>query len=368
MTTGLLPDVDHVGRRSRLAERLSAADIAALVVTGAANVRWLTGFSGSNGQALVDADGAVTLITDGRYAERAATEAHGVEVVLDRDWIGAVASLAAASGLGRLGFEPHHVTWLAGEQLTARLGEQGIGAVPIDGAVEALRVTKDAHELEALRRACEITVRGFDLLWERVAPGWTERRVATFLERAFVDLGAEAPAFATIAAAGPNSAVPHHAPTARSLQPGDLLKVDAGARVAGYHADMTRTVAFGDPGSRWRDLHALVVAAQQRGVEAAVDGASAAAVDAACRDHLTAAGHGEHFLHGTGHGVGLDIHEAPAVAKGSTATLGPRTTLTVEPGVYLSGRGGIRIEDTVVVTPDGPATRLTGAPRDLLVL
>jgi Xaa-Pro aminopeptidase len=230
-----------------------------------------------------------------------------------------------------------------------------------------MRVVKDDCEIEALRRACAISQDALAALLPEVTPGLTETQVAARLEYLMREHGAEAPAFETIVAAGENSAVPHHAPTARALAAGDLLKIDFGARVAGYHADMTRTFVLG-PAAAWQsELHALVDAAAAAGRAALAAGASVPEVDDAARSVITAAGQGEHFGHGLGHGVGLEIHEAPLIGYASTGILAAGTPVTVEPGVYLPGRGGVRIEDTLVVRPGG-AESLTTAPRDLVEL
>ena len=192
-----------------------------------------------------------------------------------------------------------------------------------------------------------------------------------------VDLGAEGIAFDTIVASGPNGAIPHHAPAGREFERGDLITVDCGARYEGYHADMTRTVALGQPAPWQREIYELVAAAQLAGVAAAVPGTDVADVDAAARDLIEAAGHGGHFQHGLGHGVGLEVHEAPIMGYGRTGRLADRVPVTVEPGVYLPGLGGVRIEDTLVVRAGtaqtdalaaGPAQLLTTTTRDLLVL
>lgn len=359
---------DHAGRRDRLREVLRRRELPAVVVTSPVNVHHLTGFRGTNGQLLVAADGAEALVTDHRYHERAAVECPDLELLLDRDWMARTIDFARQQAAGTVGFEAGHLTYTAARELIERLEAASLTASATDGLVEGLRVVKDDAEIDRLRRACAITVDALEETLAWVAPGRTERQVATLIERTMVDLGAEAPAFVSIVASGPNSAIPHHAPTDRVLTHGDLLKLDIGARVDGYHADLTRTVALGDPGEELREVHAHVVVAQQRGVEAAVAGATTGEVDAACRDHLASVGLADHFVHGTGHGVGLEIHEAPAVAKGASATLRPGTAITVEPGVYLPGRGGVRIEDTVVIRPEGPPERLTAAPHDLRVL
>jgi Xaa-Pro aminopeptidase len=200
----------------------------------------------------------------------------------------------------------------------------------------------------------------------------TERELAIALERAMTDLGADGLAFDTIVASGPNGAIPHHVPSARRFAAGDMITVDCGARYQGYHADMTRTVVLGPPAPWQQDIYDLVAAAQAAGIEAAVPGADVRAVDAAARDLIAGAGHGAHFQHGLGHGVGLEVHEAPIMGYGRTGTLGDRVPITVEPGIYLPGQGGVRIEDTLVVRAGtetaAPQELLTTTTRELLVL
>jgi Xaa-Pro aminopeptidase len=366
---GAVPPADHVGRRQRLRERVVALGLDALLVTSPVNVRWLCGFTGSNGQVLIAAAGADEdrLITDARYEQRAATEAPGLTVELDRD---PIAVCRRRQRGGYLGFEAEHLTWAQGQRFTEQLTEDAGGAVAATtGEVEGLREVKDAHEVALLERACEVTTSALAwLLDEHVAPGRTEQKLARLLEHRFVDLGAESPAFDSIVASGPNAAVPHHAPSDRPLQDGDVLTIDCGARVGGYHADCTRTVAIGHLAAPLDAVYDVVRRAQSAGRAAVEAGHPSEDVDAAARAIITDAGYGERFVHGTGHGVGLEIHEAPAVARGARATLCAGMTLTVEPGVYLPGTGGVRIEDTVVVTEDGPARTLTEMTRELRIL
>lgn len=236
---------------------------------------------------------------------------------------------------------------------------------PAGRPVERARETKDDAEIAALRRACAISVEALAGLLDGPLVGRSEREVARDLENRMLDLGAEAVGFDTICAAGENSAIPHHAPTARRLGTGDLLKIDFGARVDGYHADITRTMVLG-PAADWqREVHGAVRQAQALGVAALVEGAEVAAVDAAVRADLASSGQLEHFTTGLGHGVGLQIHEDPFFAATHPGRLTDRTVLTMEPGVYLAGRGGVRIEDTVCVTPGAPEV-LTPAPTELL--
>jgi Xaa-Pro aminopeptidase len=245
---------------------------------------------------------------------------------------------------------------------------------PLGRAVEELRMVKDDAEIALLARACAITGAAFDEAVPWIAAGMTERELAVLIERAMVDAGAEQPAFDTIVASGPNGAIPHHTPAGRAFVPGDMITIDCGARYGGYHADMTRTVVLGAPAGWQRDLYALAAAAQRAGIEAVRPGAPVAEVDAAARGVIAEAGHGEHFSHGLGHGVGLEIHEAPMLGRGRPGRLADRVPITVEPGIYLPGRGGVRIEDTLVVRSGAAAARdlltttRTVTPRDLLVL
>ena len=362
-----LPVADHRRRREHLRERIVAADLDAMLVTEPVNVRWATGFTGSNGQVLLRTAGDDVLITDARYDERASVEVPDLERILSRDPV--QVAIDTLSAPYRLGFEAEHLTWAAGERLRQRIAEAGASAEATTGEVEALRAVKDEHEVALLADACRITTDALTwLLATQVQAGVTERELARLLERRFVDLGADAVAFDTIVASGPNAAIPHHAPTGRPLAAGDVVTIDCGARVGGYHADCTRTFALGHLDAPLDEVYEVVRVAQAAGRDAAVVGNTGADVDAAAREIIAQAGYGEAFVHGTGHGVGLEVHEAPAVSKGSPATLVAGMTLTVEPGVYLPGIGGVRLEDTVVVTADGPARPLTDLPRALRLL
>ncbi len=354
----------HAVRRSRLAAALAAADIDAAVVTRLVNVRYLTGFTGSNGALLLHADGSAVLATDGRYTTQAARQAPDVDLLVERD---VAPALAHTAGRGRLGFEEHDVTVAAYDTLAA--AAPGSELVRLGPAVETLRAVKDAAEVDALRRAAAVADRAFAELLPRVAAGRTEREVARELDELMRAYGAVAPSFETIVATGENSAVPHHRPTERSLARGDLVKFDFGALVDGYHSDMTRTVVLGEPADWQREIYDVVRVAQRAGRHALAPGVRARDVDTVARAQIVDAGYGEQFPHGLGHGVGLEIHEAPMIGPGSgdTVTLDAGMPVTVEPGVYLPGRGGVRIEDTLVVR-DGEPELLTNTTKDLQVL
>jgi Xaa-Pro aminopeptidase len=366
-----MPEI-HAARRERLRAVLAAGDADAALITSLVNVRYLTGLASSNAALLVPADGGPVLATDSRYALAAERDCPDLELLKCREAESALADLAGKRGLCRLAFEAHEMTVERYDALTSAAGE--LQPRPLGRVVEELRMVKDATEIALLARACAITGAAFDEVAPRIVAGMTERELAVLIERAMVDAGAEKPAFDTIVASGPHGAIAHHTPTGRAFAPGDMITIDCGARCGGYHADMTRTVALGPPAGWQRDLYALTAAAQQAGIEAARPGAAVAEVDAAARDVIAQAGHGEHFSHGLGHGVGLEIHEAPMLGRGRPGRLADRVPITVEPGIYLPGRGGVRIEDTLVVRSGAAAARdlltttTTVTPRELLVL
>jgi Xaa-Pro aminopeptidase len=361
---------NHALRRERLQAAVAALGADAVLITSLVNVRYLTGLASSNAAFLLPADGPGVLATDSRYALTADRDCPDVERVVERMAELALAERAAANGLGLVAFEAHEVTVQRHEELAAAM--PCVQLMPLGPAVEELRIVKDEEEIALLARACAITSAAFEEVIPHIRPGMTERAVAAALERAMIEGGAEKLAFDTIVASGPNGAIPHHVPTSRELCPGDLVTMDFGARYGGYHADMTRTVAIGQPAGWQRDVYALVAAAQQAGIVAAVPGSDVSSVDEAARSVIDEAGHGEHFTHGLGHGVGLEIHEAPIMGHGKTGTLGDRVPITVEPGIYLPGKGGVRIEDTLVVRADAgtavPPELLTTTTRELLAL
>jgi Xaa-Pro aminopeptidase len=365
----------HAGRRARAQRQIAESGADAALITAPANVRYLSGLVSSNAAILLPASGDGVLATDSRYVEAAERDCADIEITAERDLEPALAALAARRGYLTLAFEAQDMT-VERHTTLAELAD-GPRLVPLGHVVEGLRMVKDEAEISLLARACAITVAAFAEILGEIVPGRTEWELAVAVERTMIDLGAEAPAFATIVAGGPNGAIPHHSPGARAFTAGDLITIDCGARLGGYHADMTRTVALGAPAPWQREVYDLVAEAQRAGVAAAVPGADIGAVDAAARDIIEAAGHGDHFGHGLGHGVGLQVHEAPLMGRGRTGRLADRVPVTVEPGVYLPGMGGVRIEDTLVVRARdsraehgqaGPAEILTTTTKELLVL
>lgn len=355
----------HADRRTMLVEMLSRREIDAALISDLVNVRYLTGFTGSNGAVLIGADGRAHFVSDGRYTDQAAAECPDVVRHTDRDLFGTLLGDVDLPGGAAVGVETHVLSVDSYDALTGLLSERGYAATSLGRGVEELRVVKDEQEIAALTRACEISTLALAGLLAGPVAGRTERELARDLEWRMFEHGAEAVGFDTIVASGPNSAIPHHSPTDRVVERGDLLKIDFGARYDGYHADCTRTVTIG-PAADWqREIYDAVRAAQQAGLDALVAGNPVADADTIPRGVLDEAGYLEAFTTGIGHGVGLVIHEDPFIRKQNTGTLQARTPLTMEPGIYLPGRGGVRIEDTLVVEHGDP-TVLTTATKDLV--
>jgi Xaa-Pro aminopeptidase len=354
----------HAARRATAQRQVTEAGADAALITSGPNVRYLTGLASSNAAVLLPAEGTAILATDSRYALAAQRDCPDLELITERFIEPRLAAQMRRQALRTVAFEAHEVTVDRYAELAAKA--EGVNLVPFGRKIEELRTVKDPSELEMLATACRISAQAIADTFARIRPGVTERQLAAALDRRMVDLGAARPAFDTIVASGPNGAIPHHAPTDRPVRRGDLITMDFGALYGGYHADMTRTVALGEPAGWQREIYDLVAAAQQAGIEAAVPGADVAGVDAAARDMIRDAGHGDHFQHGLGHGVGLEVHEAPTIGYGRTGKLAERVPITVEPGVYLPGRGGVRIEDVLVVGAGGGL--LTTTTRELLIL
>lgn len=359
-----MPEIHERRRAQAWAQAQSdCPEATALLVTSLANIRYLTGFTGSNAVLLLEADSAL-LGTDGRYAVQASEQCPDLAVHLDRVTATSLARAWSAGGGGVLAVESAHL-----RVSDLRALEEVLGDTPREtsGIVEAGRMRKDAAEIALIERACSVSDAALQATLPRIRAGVTEREIARWLEAEMFAQGADGISFETIVASGPHAAKPHHEPTSRPVQAGDLLLIDFGGAVQGYHADETRTFVLG-PAAEWQsEIHAVVAAAQQAGREAARAGAALLDVDTAARSVIEAAGYGEHFDHGLGHGVGLEIHEAPFVSPRSTGMLPADSPVTIEPGIYLPGRGGVRIEDTISVS-EGPSRSLTASPRDLVVL
>ncbi|MFL5828655.1 MAG: M24 family metallopeptidase [Solirubrobacteraceae bacterium] len=353
-------------RADRLIERLGEAGVDVMLVTNLVNVRYLTGYTGTNGLALVGPE-TKTFITDFRYVEQAAEE---VDASFERrrapqDLLEAIGEALPRRSL-RLGFEDSHVTVRTHARLRELLAD-GVELVPVNGSIERLRAIKDPREVERIRAACQLADAALEQLLADGLVGRTEREVALALESTMREMGAQRPSFETIIAAGPHGALPHAQPRDVVIQPGQLVVIDWGAELDGYCSDCTRTVATGELDDHAREIYALVRSAQLAGLEGVAPGRGGREVDAVARAVIERAGHGEHYGHGLGHGVGLEVHEAPRLSQRSEDELEPGNVVSVEPGVYLPGDVGVRIEDLVVVTERG-AEILTSVPKDLRIV
>jgi Xaa-Pro aminopeptidase len=337
-------------RLERVTAALAARELDALLVTGLPNVRWLTGFTGSNALVVVPREGTPRFLTDFRYLSQAREQvgdAFAHEIATD---LLEQLTKDGAAPAGRVGFDDAQVT----VKQHARLAEAGLELVPAGGLVEDLRQVKEPAELDAIRAAARLADAAFsEVVLDRPVVGRTERELALDLEVAMRRRGADAVSFPPIVAAGAHGALPHASPRDVPIPAGTLVVIDWGAELDGYASDCTRTVATGDPDPRDREVYELVLAAQLAALAAVRPGPLGKEVDAVARAVIDDAGHAEHFGHGLGHGVGIEVHEGPRLSRLGDTALAPGMVVTVEPGVYVPGQVGVRIEDLVAVTADG---------------
>jgi Xaa-Pro aminopeptidase len=358
------------GRPEKVAAALAERDVDALLVTDLVNLRWLTGFTGTNGLAVVGRqDGGKGLrlfLTDFRYLTQSAEQV-GDDWARDiaPDLLPAIATKLPESPL-RLGFDDAHLSVRDHGKLAEALPE-AVTLVPAGGVIEELRAIKDAGELDAIRAAARLADAALEEVLERGLAGRTEHDVAVDIEITMRRMGAEGTSFPPIVASGPHGALPHATPREVAIEPGVLCVIDWGARLDGYASDCTRTFATGEIDPRDAEVYELVRRAQQEALEAVRAGPTGREVDAVARAIIDAAGHAEHFGHGLGHGVGMEVHEAPRLTKQSDERLAAGQVITVEPGVYVPGAAGVRIEDLVAVTPDGYEV-LSSLPKEMRVV
>jgi Xaa-Pro aminopeptidase len=361
-----------VERVKRLRQRLAELQVDALMITQDVSRYYLSGFYALDhgldiaGQLLVGND-QVLLVTDGRYREQAAREASDVPLVIRQAGFGPIlAETIRQQGWKTIGFQPAWVSVAAYNSLLSE-GKGAFELKALGDVVEPLRECKDEAELELIRRAQQITDETFAHLQGWLRPGLTEREVAWEIERFMVARGAETTSFPSIVASGPNAALPHATPTDHKLEKGEPITIDMGTRYQGYCSDMTRTICLGEPDAKLREVYEVVLRAQLACEEGLRAGIAGQAADALARQVIEQAGYGEYFAHGTGHGVGLEIHENPRMSRfDSEAPLSVGSVVTIEPGIYISGWGGVRIEDMGVIMPDGIEI-LTRSPKGLVL-
>jgi Xaa-Pro aminopeptidase len=346
-----------------IAERLAAHKVDALVVASSANVRYLSGFDGSNGLILLTPS-ETHFFTDPRYATVASRNVSGKVHIAKGPLVNAAAIVIKRKKLKKIGFESAHTSYQAHQRLADSL-PLGVSLIAIGGLIEERRMVKSASEIDKIRASVRVNSEAYQRVIRRVRPGVRELDLAAELEYQMKVLGAEKPSFDTIVAAGERSALPHAHPTGYRLVGNELLLIDMGASLGGYSSDMTRVVHLGPPPKKIKQMYAAVLEAQLAGIDAVRSGVTAGSVDRAARLALRKHGLDKAFVHSTGHGLGLEIHEPPRLGKNDKTLLAPGMAITIEPGVYIEGQGGIRIEDTVLVTGNG-CEILTPTPKEFV--
>lgn len=351
-------------RVKKVRKQLKNNGIDALLVTNIYNLRYLTNFTGSTGLALITEDQAY-FVTDFRYTEQAAEEAAGFEIVKNEGLIyKEVARLVEQDKIGKLGFEETDISYAIYKQLEELIKTE---LVAISGLVEKIREVKSAEEIEIIRKAVEITEKAYDYILGFVKVGVTEIEVANKLDFYMRNHGATGVSFDTIVASGFRSAMPHGVASEKKIEEGDMVTIDFGCIYNGYVSDMTRTFAVGDPGEELKRVYEIVRQANEKVAAAAKAGVTGAELDAIARDHITEKGYGENFGHTTGHGIGLEVHEGPAISYRNTEPLVENNIITNEPGIYLPGLGGVRIEDDLIIKEDGNENLMTSS-KELIIL
>jgi len=349
---------------AKLREALKENGLDALLVTNPYNRRYMTGFTGSAGIAIISAEDAV-FITDFRYMEQAAKQVQGFRIVQhEKTIIEEVANQVEQMKIKTLGFEKDNVSFGTYELYNDKVDAE---LKAVSGIVEKLRLVKTADEIEILKQAAKIADDAFAYICTFIKPGVTELEVSNELEMFMRKQGATSSSFDTIVASGERGALPHGVASDKVIQSGELVTLDFGALYNGYISDITRTVAVGEPSEKMKEIYEVTLAAQELALEKIKPGMTGIEADAIARDYIKSKGYGEAFGHSTGHGIGLEVHEGPGLSFRSETLLVPNMTVTVEPGIYLPGIGGVRIEDDIIITEDGNV-RLTHSPKELIIL
>jgi len=351
-------------RVEKLRQLMKKNDLTGFLVTSPFNLRYLTNFTGTTGLALITLEQAY-FVTDFRYTEQAAAQAQGFEIVKNNGPIfDEVVNLVEQAQLENVAFEERQVNFadysILEELLPCEL-------IPVSGLIESLREVKEASEITLIQKACEIADAGFKHVLEIIKPGMTEIEVANQLDFFMRSKGASGVSFDTIVASGLRSAMPHGVASSKVIEAGDLITLDFGCYYEGYVSDMTRTFALGSIDEKLKEIYQIVLEAQLKVLEAAKPGLTGVQLDAIARDHIAAYGYGDAFGHSTGHGIGLEIHEGPNVSFRAEQPFVPGNVITDEPGIYIPGLGGVRIEDDLLITADGNQV-LTHAPKEIIIL
>ncbi|WP_088035723.1 M24 family metallopeptidase [Evansella clarkii] len=353
-----------MSRVEKIRQSFSDYEIDGILLTSGYNRRYMTGFTGTAGVALISG-GEAKFITDFRYTEQAENQAEGYEIVQHKGPIyEEIAAQISEMGIKNLGFEKDHVTYSTYEVYREKLGAN---LVPVSGLIEKMRLIKDEQELNTIREAVAIADSAFDHILGFIKPGVKEIDVSNELEFFMRKQGAVSSAFDIIVASGSRSALPHGVASDKTIETGELVTLDFGAYYKGYCSDITRTLAVGNPSDELKKIYNTVLEAQIKGVEGIKPGMTGKEADALTRDHITDKGYGQYFGHSTGHGLGMEVHEGPGLSYKSDTVLEPGMVVTVEPGIYIAGLGGTRIEDDIVITENGNEI-LSKSSKELIIL
>lgn len=352
-------------RLNKVRREMAQLEIDGLLVSNPLDIRYLSGFTGSTALGLVTHDQAA-LILDFRYLTQASQEVHSFEIVPapKKNW-DALGNLVQEWKIQRLGFDAEEVPYAQYNRLEKEIHEVSLVATP--DLIKDLRMVKDSEEIHLIRRAAEVLSSTLEEVFQEIRPGLMEKEVAAIFEYRLKLLGADGEGFETIVASGDRAVMPHGIASEKELNKGDMIIIDCGCKYKGYNADITRTISLGEPSVKAMEIYQIVLKAQMEAMASARAGTKAFFVDRAARDTIEREGYGEFFGHNTGHGIGLAVHEKPILSRDSETLLEEGMTFTVEPGIYLPGIGGVRIEDTVALSPEGLEV-LTKVSRELLVL
>ncbi|ALV22939.1 MAG: Xaa-Pro peptidase family protein [Carnobacterium sp.] len=351
-------------RLNKVREGMKQRGLDALLVTSPYNLRYVSNFTGTTGLSVITLNKAY-FITDFRYVEQAASQAIGFEIVQNSGPIyDEVARLVEADKIEALGFEQDYVTFSTFEVLEQIISSE---LIPVSKLIEELREVKDASEIETIKKACSISDAAFQYILGEIKPGMSEIEVANLLDFHMRGLGATGVSFDTIVASGIRSAMPHGVASQKLIETGDFVTIDFGCYYEGYVSDMTRTFSVGEPAEKLKEIYNITLEAQLKVIDAAKPGMTGIELDAVARDHIASYGYGEAFGHSTGHGIGLEIHEGPNVSKLADKPFVAGNVITNEPGIYLPGIGGVRIEDDLVITDFGNDV-IVHSPKELIIL
>lgn len=353
-----------MSRLNKIRESMKKRNIEALLITSPYNLRYVSNFTGTTGLSLITLEKAY-FVTDFRYTEQAATQAVGFEIVKNNGPIyDEVARLVEKEAIETVGFEQDFISYSTFDLLEQIVSSE---LIPVSNLIEELREVKDSTEIEIIKKACSISDAAFSYILGVIKPGMSEIEVANLLDFHMRELGATGVSFETIVASGIRSAMPHGVASKKLIETGDFITIDFGCYYEGYVSDMTRTIAIGEPNAKMKEIYAITLEAQLKVIEAAKPGMTGVELDAIARDHIASYGYGEAFGHSTGHGIGLEIHEGPNVSKLATKKFVKGNVITNEPGIYLPGIGGVRIEDDLVITEFGNEV-IVHSSKELIIL